>query len=290
MPFFFRPTLLLLLILCACLTACGAIKLTYNNADSLIYWWLDDYVDFTVDQKVPVKNEIQAFHQWHRKNQLPIWADSAKTLQAQATNNVTAAQLCAYADQIQEQVLTPTSDYLEPHVLWLVTHLSPAQIKSIEEKYAKTNEKWLGEWQPKTKLELVKNIEKSIRERTDSLYGSLEDEQRKWLRETISTSPFNSKIAYAERLRRQQDLLTTLRGIQARKLSADAAREALRTLMQRSLVSPDAAYLAYSALMKQSNCELYAKLHNSMNTAQRAHALSKLKDYELDFKILQTQK
>ncbi len=157
-------------------------------------------------------------------------------------------------------------------------------------KICKTNEKWLEEWQPKTKRELMKNTEKSIRERTDSLYGSLEDSQRKWLQETISTSPFNSKMAYAERLRRQQDLVTTLKEIQARKLNIDAARDPMRALMQRSLVSPDTAYLAYADRLKQSNCELYAKLHNSMNTAQRAHALSKLKDYERDFNTLHKTK
>ena len=284
MSFFFRP--LLLLALGALLTACGAIKLTYNNADSLVYWWLDGYVDFTVDQKVHAKNELQAFHQWHRKTQLPAFAEIARNVQTMAASEVTAAQLCTLADQVQERLLPPLTTYLEPQVLWLVTHLTPDQIKSIEEKYAKTNQKWLDEWQPETKRELMKNTEKSIRERTDSLYGSLEDSQRKWLQETISTSPFNSKMAYAERLRRQQDMLTTLSDIQTRKLNIDAAREPMRALMQRSLVSPDTAYLAYADRLKQSNCGLYATLHNSMNTAQRAHALSKLKDYERDFNTL----
>jgi hypothetical protein len=288
MSFFFRP--LLLLALCTLLTACGAIKLTYNNADSLVYWWLDGYVDFTADQKVHVKNEMQALHQWHRRTQLPAFAEMTQSLQTMASNEVTPEQLCTLADRVQERLLPPLSAYLEPQVLWLVTHLSAAQIKSIEEKYAKNNEKWLEEWQPKTKRELVKNTEKSIRERTDSLYGGLENDQRKWLQETISTSPFNSKMAYAERLRRQQDMSMTLKDIQARKLSIDGAREPIRALMQRSFVSPDAAYLVYAARMKQSNCELYAKLHNSMNAAQRAHALSMFKDYERDFNTLHKTK
>ena len=60
----------------------------------------------------------------------------------------------------------------------------------------------------------------------------------------------------------------------------------MRALMQRSLVSPESNYVAYASKLKQHNCELYAKLHNGMNTAQRAHALSKLKDYERDFNTL----
>jgi hypothetical protein len=290
---FFTPSILrasLLVALCALLTACGAIKLTYNNADSLIYWWLDGYVDFTVDQKVHVKNEMQAFHQWHRKTQLPAFADIAHSLQKMSASDVTAAQLCTFADKIQERLLPPLSAHIEPQVLWLVTHLTPAQIKSIEEKYAKTNEKWLDEWQPKTKATLIKNTEKSILERTDSLYGSLDDEQRKWLRETIRTSPFDAKTAYAERLRRQQDLLDVLKDIQAKKLSSDAAKEPMRAVLQRSLVSPNPANKAYAEKMREYNCDLYAKLHNKTNPEQRKHALSKLIDYERDFKILQATK
>jgi len=288
MPLFFRP--LLLLVLCTLLTACGAVKLTYNNADSLLYWWLDGYTDFTVEQKVRVKNEMQALHTWHRQTQLPAWADMARSLHVQAASDVTGAQLCAQWDQAQERLLPPMAAYLEPQVLWLVTHLTPAQLKSIEEKYAKTNEKWLDEWQPKTKTELIKNTEKSIRERTDSLYGNLDDEQRKWLREVIRTSPFDAKTAYAERLRRQQDVLATLKDIQERKLSSDMAREPMRALMQRILVSPDSNYVAYASRLKLHNCELYAKLHNHMNGEQRKHVLAKLKDYERDFNTLHKTK
>jgi hypothetical protein len=289
----FTPSFLkrfFLLLLCAVLTACGAIKLTYNNADSLLYWWLDGYVDFTVDHKVRIKNELASFHIWHRKNQLPVFASLANDLQGLAKNDVTAAQLCSYVDAIQQKVFEPTSKHIEPQVLWLVTNLSSDQMKSMEEKYATTNEKWLKEWHPKTKRELIKNTKKSIRERSDSLYGSLEDDQRKWLNETIRNSPFDAKIAYAERLRRQQDVLATLRDIQSKKMSIEAAREPMRALLQRSTTSPDATYRAYGDKMKQHYCELYAKLHNSMNTAQRDHAFSKFKDYERDFKTLQANK
>jgi len=272
------------------LTGCGAIKLTYNNADSLLYWWLDGYVDFSVEQKIRVKNELTSLHSWHRQTQLPIWTEMTRNLQAQVANEVTGTQLCAQWDQAKERLLPPLNTYLEPQVLWLVTQLTADQIKSIEEKYEKTNEKWLNEWQPETKRELIKNTKKIIRERTDSLYGALENEQRKWLLEMIRTSPFDAKIDYAERLRRQQDMVSTLKDIQVRKLSVEAARESMRALMQRSFVSPDSNYRTYAERLKQHNCLLYAKLHNSMNAEQRKHALSKLKDYERDFKTLQAQK
>lgn len=279
-----------LLLFSVLLTSCAAVKLTYNNADTLVYFWLDDYVDFTIDQKVGVKNDLQAFHSWHRQTQLPAFALMAKTLQVQAHGNVTPVQLCANWNQVEPTLLSPLSAYLEPVVLKLITQLSADQITSIEEKYAKTNKKWLEEWQPETTRVLHKNTEKNIRERLENLYRRLSDEQLKMLREHIATSPFDSKIAYAERLKRQQDLVTTLKNIQAKRLSAEAAKEPLRAVLQRGLMSPDAAYRAYAERVKQSNCELYAKLHNSISPEQRTYALQTLQEYERDFKSLQATK
>lgn len=288
MPSIFRHFFLWLL--CALLTSCAAVKLTYNNADTLVYFWLDGYADFTIDQKVGVKNDIQAFHSWHRQTQLPAFIAISQTLQKQAQGNVTAAQLCTNWDLVQPTLLPPMTAYLEPIVLKLVTRLSADQITSIEEKYAKTNKKWLEEWQPKTARELHKHSEKNIRERLDNIYKKLTDEQLKILREHIAVSPFNSKIAYAERLQSQQDLVATLKNIQAKKLNAEAAKEPLRAVLQRGLISPDPAYRTYADRLKQSNCELYAKLHNSITPEQRTHAIKTLEEYERDFKTLQVHK
>ena len=35
------------LALLVLVTACSSLKLAYNNGDTLLYWWLDNYVDFT---------------------------------------------------------------------------------------------------------------------------------------------------------------------------------------------------------------------------------------------------
>ncbi|MEY4295617.1 MAG: hypothetical protein RLY82_1305 [Pseudomonadota bacterium] len=280
MPFIFR--LFFLLLLSVLLTSCTAVKLTYNNADSLVYFWLDGYVDFTVDQKVGVKNDIQALHTWHRQTQLPTFALMAKTLQVQAQGNVTAVQLCANWDQVEPTFMPPLIAHLEPAVLKLVSQMTPDQITSVEEKYAKTNKEWLKEWQPKTTRELHKNSEKAIRDRLENIYKSLSDDQVKLLRELIAVSPFDSKIAYAERLRRQQDMIATLKGART--------KETLRALVQRNITSPDSTYRAYAARVKQSNCEMYAKIHNSMNESQRLQAVKTFQDYERDFKTLQAQK
>lgn len=281
-----RILLLTTLALCLFLQACGAIKLTYNNADTLLYWWLDGYVDVSLDQKVRVKNELLALQQWHRKTQLPAFISMTQTLQKQITNDVTPALLCSNADQAAA-LLLPLTQYLEPSVLWLVTNLSPDQIQSLADKFVKTNKEWRKDWQPESKEELSKFTLKSLRERIDPLYGNPTDAQLALLRESISASPFDARVAYAERLRKQKDMLDTLKNIQSKKLGPEAAQEPMKKLLERNSDSPDLAYRAYSERIKQHNCALFAKLHNSMSPEQRSYALGKLQDYERDFKTLQ---
>ena len=285
----FLPRSLLLLVLCALLTACGAIKLTYNNADSLIYFWLDGYVDVTVEQKVRVKDELLALQQWHRKTQLPSFVALAQTLQKQVASDVTPALICSNVDQAFA-LLPPLLTYAEPSVLWLVTHLTPEQKQAMSKKFDKTNKEWRKDWQPETQELLIKHSTKSLRERIEPLYGKLSSEQLALLRSTVAESPFDARIAYAERLRRQQDLLAVLRDIYSKKLTAEAAKEPMRKLLERNTDSPDLAYRAYADRIKQYNCAAFAKVHNSTSSAQRSHALVKLQEYERDFKALQANK
>jgi Family of unknown function (DUF6279) len=276
----------LALLLCTLLQGCGAIKLTYNNADTLLYWWLDGYVDFTLDQKPRAKDELLALQQWHRQTQLPVLVSLTQTLQKQVTGDVTPAMLCQNFDQAQA-LIPPLSSYLEPAVLWLATSLSTDQIQSITDKYAKTNKDWRKEWQPDTKQALIKASEKFLRERIDPIYGKLSDAQLVLLRAAIAASPFDPAIAYAERLRRQQDLLGTLKQIQSKQLSTEAAKEPMRALLARNQDSPDAAYRAYAQRIKLHYCDLFSQLHNSMTAEQRTYALGQFQGYERDFKTLQ---
>jgi hypothetical protein len=276
----------LLLLLCFVLQACGAIKLTYNNADTLIYFWLDGYVDITLDQKVRVKDELLALQHWHRKTQLPIFVTMTQTLQKQIVSDVTPALLCSNADQATA-LLPALNNYLEPSVLWLATNLSTDQIAHMEKKFDKTNKEWRKDWMPSKKEDLMKKTEKSLRERLDPLYGKPTEAQLKLLRSLMAESPFDAKVAYAERLRVQKDLLDTLKTVQSRQLGIEAAKAPMRQFLDRVAESPDPNYRAYSARIKQHNCNLFAKLHNSMSIEQRADALEKLKQYELDFKTLQ---
>ena len=79
----------------AILQGCSTIKVGYNNASSLGYWWLDGYADFNDAQYPLVHDELDRLMKWHRAVELPKVAELLQKMQPLLTNDVTPAQVCA---------------------------------------------------------------------------------------------------------------------------------------------------------------------------------------------------
>ena len=89
-------------------------------------------------------------------------------------------------------------------ILWLAPSLSAAQIDHLAAKYAKTNKEWEADWLRGTPAERLQRRLKQAVERTDMLYGSLNEAQTQLLRAELAASSFNPQMLWSERLRRQE--------------------------------------------------------------------------------------
>jgi hypothetical protein len=59
-------------------SGCSAIGLVYKQADTLAFRWLDRYADFDDAQSLRVREAIAAWFSWHRRTQLPDYAEPAR--------------------------------------------------------------------------------------------------------------------------------------------------------------------------------------------------------------------
>ena len=157
----------------------------------------------------------------------------------------------------------------------------------MERKFSKSNLKYREDYLSGTPQQLrEKRFEKSL-ERTEMLYGKLDERQQTMLQTRLSQSGFDPQRAYAERLRRQQDMLQTLRSLASPSgPSAAQAAAALEGVFNRAVLSPDLSYRNDARQIKLHNCQTFAELHNSTTPAQRQKALARLQGYEQDFRAL----
>ena len=276
------------------LQACSAIKLAYNNAPEFGYWWLDGYVDFQSDQSSRAREELAKLLAWHRAEELPKLADLLQKIQRMAQVEIAPAQVCAMFDETRERYDAVTRQ-AESGAVWLVQSLKAEQLAHIESKFSKINDQWRKDWLQLTAAERFEKRLKSNTERAEEFYGKLEDKQVAALRGALEASQFDSAMTMTERLRRQQDLMQTVRKTSGNaagsaKLPASDVLAQLRGYRDRVNQSPNAAYQAYSDKLTKESCASFAALHNSTTPEQRRRAAARLGAYERDARELNSQR
>jgi hypothetical protein len=271
------------------LSGCSTVKVVYNNSDDVIYWWLDGYADLQGDQKQFTRDSLTTLQRWHRQQQLPEYVALLKRMQTLAPNDITPAQVCAVTEEMKTSFVTLLR-FVEPANTKLASQLKPEQLRSVRQRFDKTNKTWKEDWlEPNAENRLRHRI-KLATNRLEDFYGRLEKPQRDALHKWLSESIFDPQLSYAERERRQADSLQTFQRMAQEGSSTAQAQALLRGLTERSFNSPNERYLAYNRELWLENCEGFAKLHNSTTSAQRQRMVEVLRGYEQDFKTLMTQK
>lgn len=271
------------------MAGCSTVKLAYNQAPQLLSWQLNRYLDLTLPQAERVRDELADLHRWHRDTLLPEHAGLLQKLRQQLPAPMSAEQACrAYADlrtQI-DQLLARA----EPSLVWLASDLSEAQIRSLQKKQADSNADWKKEWLDLPPDKLREHRYQLLLSRTEDFYGTLQEPQKAALRSYIAQSSFDPQRTYAERQRRQQDLVQVLRKIAAERGNTEQARTLLRGYLARLNTSPDAAYQRYAATLVDEGCAGFALVHSAMTPAQRLQAVASIGAYEQDFIALAAQR
>ena len=271
------------------LVGCSTVKLAYNQAPQLLSWQLNRYLDLSQPQAERVRDELADLHRWHRDTLLPEHAGLLQKLRQQLPAPMSAEQACrAYADlrtQI-DQLLARA----EPSLVWLASDLSEAQIRSLQKKQADSNADWKKEWLDPPPDKLREHRYQLLLSRTEDFYGTLQEPQKAALRSYIAQSSFDPQRTYAERQRRQQDLVQVLRKIAAERGNTEQARTLLRGYLARLNTSPDAAYQRYAATLVDEGCTGFAQVHSAMTPAQRLQAVASIGAYEQDFITLAAQR
>lgn len=281
------------------LQGCGALRLAYNQSPLATYWYLDGYLDFNSNQRPLVKAALEDIHQWHRQTQLPLYIETLDKLQQQMPKDISTAQACTLYTEIQDR-LSVTLEGIAGRLqsegqkdgrgagMQVLASLDSTQLAHLQKKLARANAKYRKDDVDGTAATLrEKRLDQAV-SRAESLYGNLTSKQEALLDARLEASGFEPEAFYGERLRRQQDLLQTLRNL--RQASAATMSTSLAGVFTRVAMSPDPNYRDYSQKTRMQACQAFADLHNSMSPEQRLTALRKLQNYEADLRALSRQR
>lgn len=275
----------IIVCLLPCFVGCSAVRLSYNQAPMLAYWWLDGYADFNAEQSPVVKTALDDWFGWHRASQLPDYAQALAAMGAMAADKVTPAQVCSTIGAWQQRGLR-AYERAVPAMTDLVRSLTPEQIRHIERQYLRKHKEAVADFLQAEPAERQKaNYERAL-DRAESLYGKFNDSQRRRLAADLLVSPFNPERWLNERSLRNGDTVRNLRQWQADASDSATVQAGLRRFGQDAVQSPRADFRSYASTLLLSNCSMLAGVHNITTPEQRQHAAGKLKGWEDDLRAL----
>jgi hypothetical protein len=270
-----------------------ALKLTYNQGPTLLYWWLDGYVDFNEEQAPRVKQQIEQWFRWNRRTQLSDYAEMFERAGAQVLDPVmTPQQMCAWATEARNRLLMAYEQAI-PAFADIALTLTPEQIANIEKRFDKNDRKFRDEFLGPRRDDRLKAQAKRVVERTELIYGSIDGAQHERIMQGISASPYDPEAWLAERRLIQQEMLQGLRSLQGVQPGDSQglarAKQLLREFARHVEHSPRDAYRQYHQRVWDYNCAFAAQIHNATTPAQRKYATGKFKRWEDDVRSLIAQ-
>ena len=275
------------LLLVLALSGCSTLPLLYKRGPTLVYWWLDAYLDLDDAQQATARAALNDWFRWHRESQLAHYASALAALRRDAAGPLTAARVCAANEDIR-QYFRAGLEHAVPAFATLAVSLDADQRRLLAERYRESNEELRDRQLEGTRAERHARTTDEAIDVARDLYGRLTREQKALIEQRVAASPYDPERGLAEREARQRDTLAALERIAA--LPAGGRTKAAITILEALgasfTASPRAAYRHYHAALTAYNCAFIADVHNGSSAGQRAKALRKLQGWEDDLRGL----
>ena len=269
----------------ALLGGCSAVRLGYDQAEPLLRWWADRYLDLDASQARWLKDELRQLHLWHRQTQLPDYADLAAVMSRQSVDDISPEKVCENIDiaVVQLDLLLRQS---VPLLAGLARQLEPRQLQHLRRRFADEDRAWRDKWLDTSRDQRTRQRVEDWTERAESYYGRLKQEQREFLRQAVLRSSWDPQLSWERRQSRQQQIMAALEKIIRQKAAQSEAEDEIRGLIERSLRPDDARLATMQRVLQQEACANLAGLHQLTSAEQRMRARDKLVAYERDFRQL----
>ena len=262
----------------ACLlTACSAMRFTYEHADSYLRWQASRYVELRGAPAEDLDRRIAAFHAWHRAQALPQYERLAREAARRLEGGLAPEDLVWGYDSFVAQAresLRQAGAQLGP----VLDRLEPRQLAHLERAFAEDNRRFARENLRGDEKERRKRRTKRTAERLEDWVGKLSAAQLERVRQYSERAPLFDELRLRDRQRLQAELVAMAR-----------AREAARRLPEAAAYADRGREPAYSAAVLAQRREYFAMmldLDRMLTREQRADAARRLRSLAGDFAAL----
>jgi hypothetical protein len=263
---------------------CSSLKLGYNNADTLLVYTLDNYLDLNGPQQQLVRERMRGLLAWHRQTQLRGYAELIEAAGKRLDANVGADEILALNIEMNRRLVT-VGEQAAPVLAELALTLQPAQLDRFARKLAEDDAKARREAAAGEKRAFDLRLKRGI-ERAEDWFGYVSPQQEEMIRTALAARPDGEDWWVRERERRRSDLLALLQRIHGERPEVAEAARWLRAYFALLAEPHEAERQARMAEYRRGNAELIAALVNTASPEQKGTLFRKLRGYADDFVTL----
>ena len=266
---------LLLALALAVLGGCSAIRIGYNQADTLLAWVADDYFDFDAAQKQDFNTRIERLLKWHRQEQLPEYAKFLAEIKQRGQRPFTRDDATWMVEGAKARFRT-IARHGAGDAAELLATLTPENLRALEKQYAKVNQKFAREYKLNGTPDDRKRarLERTLKQMRDWA-GALTHAQEERIAQLNDAIASTDALRHQDRQRRQKEFIALLK-LRHNKAEFAPQLQAWLTDWEKGR-APEFDKVQNDAYEKR--VALYLEVERLLTPQQREHVLHKLQGY-----------
>ena len=272
--------LLAVLIISVSTSGCTT-KLAYDFLDWGLYWELKDYVKFTRDQRLLVKDEISQLIDWHRSDELPQYADQLEKLSKQLKSGITVEQLEESYNYLRgswQRIVIKTL----PAAVDITSNLNDQQVNDFLEMLIEKEGDDAKKIEKGTHVRTVKKREAYVSKKIVEVIGPLNEAQKALIAQWAQRMKPTKEFSLAQAIQWRTKMQTVL----AERHDEQQLQKNLMVLFANPDQLRSASYRRVIDKNKHLVMQLLLDLNQTLTHQQRSKLVKKLNGYIEDFRDL----
>jgi hypothetical protein len=275
------PRFFLLAISALALASCSATRLAYDNADTMLRFMASSYLDLDATQADDLTPRIVRFHQWHRANELPVYAALLRSASQRAAKGITAEDVAWGLVNVRARYRRFAAKAVEDAAPVLAT-LVPEQFAVLEKKFTENNEKYAKEFLSADDKKRRRAQLKRMLERFRDFAGELAPDQEARIERFALAHERHAALRFEDRQRWQRDFVAALK----RERKPVELGRLLAEMFEKPELRRSEEFIREDKRWDEDLGQLIVDLDRSLSPKQRAQVVRRLSDYAEDFAVL----
>ena len=272
--------LLAVLVISVSTSGCTT-KLAYDFLDWGLYWELKDYVKFTRDQRLLVKDEISQLIDWHRSEELPQYADQLEKLSKELKSGITVEQLEESYNNLRDSWQRIVIKTL-PAAVDIISNLNDEQVNDFFEMLIEKEGDDAKKIEKGTNARTLKKREAYVSKKIVGVIGKLNEDQKSLIAQWALSMKPTKELSLAQAIQWRTRMQTVL----AERHNKQQLENNLMVLFANPDQLRSTSYRRVIEKNKRLIMQLLFDLNQTLTNQQRSKLVKKLKSYINDFRDL----